>query len=136
MSRSGSLGGGVVTLDAVDDLQALGGLDHALKRLLSLQAGLDLGDHVVEADEDTLLLGVAITETHLLDLDVALGDLVVAEEDGKRNTIGLGSLELLWYLGLDLVQELGLKRGTDMLVNCRDPGCRLLVAGVVGMYVP
>lgn len=51
---------------------------------------------------------MAVTQTHLLDLDFALRQLVVAEDDGEGDTVTLSRLELVLQLRLLLVEEFGL----------------------------
>lgn len=98
----------IFALDAVNDLESLSLLRQALDVLLALETGLDLSNHVVQADQDALLLGVTISQTHLLNLDIASGDFVISEENGEWYAVGLGCLELRRHLGLNLVEKLGL----------------------------
>lgn len=94
----------------MDNLESLSLLSQTFNILLALKARFDLTNHVVQADKDTLLLRVAISQTHLFDLDHARGNFVITKENGKWYAVGLSSLELCWDLGLDLVKKLSLGR--------------------------
>lgn len=93
------------------DLHTLQLLSQANDRsaMFLCKAGLQLGDKRGQFDIDTLLLGVVLVQTHLLDLDLAGGKLVFANDDTEGNTAIFGGLELLLRLGLGLVGELGLE---------------------------
>lgn len=113
----------------MNNLESLSLLSQAFNILFALKAGLDLANHFVQGHEDTLLLRVAISQTHLLDLDLARGNFVITKENGKRDAVGFGGLELCGDLGLDLVKELGLRKvrfskGTymDRTVELRSDG--------------
>jgi hypothetical protein len=58
---------------------------------------------------------VTIWKTHLLDLDLVLRELVLAEDDGEGDAVGFGGLELVLQLWLYLVEELRL--GGNLLVD-------------------
>lgn len=98
----------VLALDAIYDFQALRLYADLVELAFPPQPKLDGGDHLILRDEDALFLRVIFRETHLLDLYLLLGNFVLAEEDGERNAVVLGRLELLWDLGFDLVHEFGL----------------------------
>ena len=98
------------------DLHTLQLLSQANDRaaLFLSKAGLQLGDERGQFDIDTLLFRVVFVQTHLLDLDLAGGKLVLTDDDTEGNTTVLGSLELLLRLGLGLVGEFGLEKKISM----------------------
>ena len=73
------------------------------------KALLELAGKLGKLDFDTLLLGVAFGETHLLDADLAGLQLLLAEDDGEGDTALFRGLELLGELGLHLVGEFSLE---------------------------
>jgi hypothetical protein len=89
------------------------------------KAGLQLGDERGQFDFDTLLLGVVLVQTHLLDLDLTGGQLVLADDNTKWNAAVLGSLELLLGLGLGLVGELSLEIGVSTYYEIKSECCGL-----------
>ena len=82
--------------------------------LLLSKTGLKLGNQGGKLNLDTLLLGVSVGQTHLLDTALAGSELFLAENDTEGNGALFGGLELLGQLGLQLVGELSLE--TCMLV--------------------
>lgn len=51
---------------------------------------------------------MAFLQAHLFDLDLALRELVFAEDDGEGHAVHVGCFELVGELGLDFVEEFGL----------------------------
>jgi hypothetical protein len=98
----------LIALDSMDHSKALSLSCHFIQLSLALEADLDLSRHILKVNKHTLLLGVAILQSHLLDLDLATGDLILTEEDGKGNAVDFSGLELGRNLGLNLVEEFGL----------------------------
>ena len=76
--------------------------------LLLGETGLQLRDHGVQRNLNTLLLRVSVRQTHLLDTALTSGKLFLAEDDGEGDVALLGGLELLGKFGLQLVGKLGL----------------------------
>ena len=76
--------------------------------LLPSETGLQFCNQGVKGNFNTLLLGVSVGKTHLLDTALASSKLLLTENDTKGNGTLLGSLELLGKLGLQLVRELSL----------------------------
>jgi hypothetical protein len=93
--------------------------------LLLCKAGLNLGDERGQFNLDTLLLGVVLVQTHLLDLDLAGRKLVLADDDTEWNAAVLSSLELLLGLGLGLVGELSLEIGVSTYYEIKSECCGL-----------
>lgn len=83
--------------------------------LLLSKTGLQLGNEGGNLNLDTLLLGVSVGKTHLLDAALASGELFLTEDDTEGDGALFGGFELLGQLGLQLVGELSLE--TYMLVN-------------------
>lgn len=77
--------------------------------LLLSKTGLKLGNQGGKLNLDTLLLGVSVGQTHLLDTALASSELFLTENDTEGNGALFGGLELLGQLGLQLVGELSLK---------------------------
>lgn len=77
--------------------------------LLLSKTGLKLGNQGGNLNLDTLLLGVSVGQTHLLDTALASSELFLAKDNTKGNGALFGGLELLGQLGLQLVGELSLK---------------------------
>lgn len=94
-------------------LQLLGQREDSTLLLLS-KTDLQLGNQGRNFNLHTLLLGVSVGQTHLLDTALARGELFLAEDDTEGDGALFGGLELLGELGLQLVGELSLK--TWMLV--------------------
>lgn len=95
----------------MDNPQALGSGSHLVELLFPQKALLHLLSNVGQLHQHTLLLRVAVSQTHLLDLDLTCRQLFLAEDDGEGNTVALSRLELVLQLGLLFIEELGLSCG-------------------------
>lgn len=72
------------------------------------QPAANLGHQIGQGDQNAVLLRVAGLEAEFLDAHLAPGLLVVAQDDGERDFVGLGGFELGGQLGFLLVCEFGL----------------------------
>lgn len=72
------------------------------------QPAANLGHQVGQLDQNALFVRMAGVEAEFLDADLAPGLLFVAEDDGKRDVVGLGRFELGGQFGLLLICEFGL----------------------------
>lgn len=75
------------------------------------QPRLNLRNQIAQRDNHTVFLGMALRQAELLDLALALGLLIIAEDNGVRDGAGLGGFKLCLDFGFELVGEFGLGRG-------------------------
>ena len=69
---------------------------------------LDLLNQLPNLHRHALLLRMPLGQAQFFDLDLARGELVLAEDDSERDARCLGGFELLRQLWFDLVRKLGL----------------------------
>lgn len=76
--------------------------------LLESELLLDHCCKLIQIDENAVLLGMTVGQTHLLDADLVGLEFVVTENDGEGNVVLFSRFELVGESRLDLIREFGL----------------------------
>ena len=98
-----------VNLSSGGALQLLHQPVHINRRwLLPRNPALHFIDKRGQIHQHSLLLGMAFFKTHFLDADLAVGEFVLAQDDGEGDTALLGGAELLREFGFEFVRKFSL----------------------------